>query len=135
MKLSIIQKFQNLIFVINNAYILEKGDITVTAAPKTQVAFTKSITKIDGTTIGDLEDLDLVIPMYNLIEYSSNYSEAKGSLWFYSKDEATNSSDDIANNNNFKSFEYKDKLLGNTVSQPNPNNVNGILRNATIAVP
>ena len=32
-------------------------------------------TKIDGTTINDAEDLDLVMPMYNLIEYNSNYSE------------------------------------------------------------
>ena len=34
------------------------------------------------TTIDDAEDLDLVMPMYNLIEYSSNYSETTGSLWF-----------------------------------------------------
>ena len=65
----------------NDAYILVRGDITVVAAPATQVAFkncapfTKCITKIDGTTIDDAEDLDLVMPMYNLIEYSSNYSE------------------------------------------------------------
>ena len=38
----------------------------------------------------DTEDLDLVIPMYNLIEYRSNYSETKGNLWFYSKDDGTN---------------------------------------------
>ena len=52
--------------------------------------------------------------MYNLIEYSSNYSETTGSLWFYSKDEATNFNADIANHNNFRSFKYKTKLLGNT---------------------
>ena len=40
--------------------------------------------------------------MYNLIEYSSNYSETTGSLWFYSKDEATNSNADIPNTNNFQ---------------------------------
>ena len=67
-----------------------------TAAPETKVAFknsttfTKCITKIDGTTIDDTEDLDLVMPIYNLIQYSSNYSETTGSLWFYSKDETTN---------------------------------------------
>ena len=38
--------------------------------------------------IGDAKDLDLVMSMYNLIEYSSNYSEATGSLWSYSKDES-----------------------------------------------
>ena len=69
--------------------------------------------------------------MYNLLEYGSNYSETIGSLWFYSKDEATNFNTDIANNNNFKYFEYKNKLLGNTVAD----GANGILRNATTAVP
>ena len=49
--------------------------------------------------------------MYNLKKYCSNYSKTIGSLWFYSKDEATNSDADIANNNAFKSFEYKAKLL------------------------
>ena len=49
--------------------------------------------------------------MYNLIEYNSNYSEATGSLWFYSKDEATDFNADIANNNNFKFFKYKAKSL------------------------
>ena len=41
---------------------------------------TECITKIDGTTIDDAEDLDLVMPMHNLIEYSSSYSEATWSL-------------------------------------------------------
>ena len=45
--------------------------------------FTKCITTIDVTTIDDAKDLDLVMPMYNLLEYSSNYSETTGSLWFY----------------------------------------------------
>ena len=60
--------------------------------------------KIDGTTIDDDDDLDLVMPKYNLIEYSSNYSETKGSLWFHSKDKTTNFNADIANTNNFKFF-------------------------------
>ena len=66
-------------------------------------------TKIDETTIDDAEMLNLVKPMYNLIEYNSNYSETTGSLWFYSKDEATDYNADIANDNNFKSFKYKAK--------------------------
>ena len=49
--------------------------------------------------------------MYNLIEYSSNYSKTTGSLWFCSKDEATSFDTDIANDNSFKSFMYKAKLL------------------------
>ena len=54
------------------------------------------------------------MPVYNLIEYSSNYSETKGSLWFYSKDGANNFNADIENTNNFKSFKYKAKLLENS---------------------
>ena len=69
--------------------------------------------------------------MYNVIEYKSNYSETTGSLWFYSKDEATNFNADIANTDNFKSFKYKAKLLENKVADRK----NGILKNATIAVP
>ena len=42
--------------------------------------------------------------MYNLIEYSSNYSETTVSLWFYSKDELTDFNADVVNDNNFKSF-------------------------------
>ena len=38
--------------------------------------------KIDGTTIDDAEDLDLVMSVYNLTEYNSNYSETTGSLRF-----------------------------------------------------
>ena len=72
--------------------------------------------KVNETTIGDAKDLDLVMPMYNLIEYSSNYSETTGSLWFYSKDEATNFNADIVNDDKFKSFKYKAKLLGNTAA-------------------
>ena len=72
--------------------------------------------------------------MYNLIEYSSNYSDTTGSLWFYSNDEATNFNANIANAESFKLFKYKDKLIGNTVAQPNPYAANGILENAEIAV-
>ena len=88
---------------------------------------TKCITKIDETTIDDAEDLDLVMPIYNLIEYSSNYSETTGSLWFYSKDEATNFDADIVNTDDFKSFKYKAKLLGHTAAQAD-NAANGILK-------
>ena len=58
----------------NDAYILVRREITVAAAPETQVAFkhctpfTKCITKIDETTIDDAEKLGLFIPMHNLIE-------------------------------------------------------------------
>ena len=70
------------------------------------------------------------MPMYNLLEYSSDYSDTKGSLRFYSKDEVTTFNADIGNNNAFKSFEYKVNLLEDTVVDGN----NGILKNVTIAV-
>ena len=57
----------------------------------------RCIIKIDGTTIGDTKDLDLVMSMYNFIEYSSNFSDTTSSLWFYSKDETTDSDADIRN--------------------------------------
>ena len=56
--------------------------------------------------------------MYNLIEYSSNYSDTKGSLWFYFKNEESNFDADIANSNNFKSFKNKAKLLESTLHRP-----------------
>ena len=54
--------------------------------------------------------------MHNLIEYSSNYSEIKGTLCFYSKDEANDFNGYISSENNFKSFKYKTRLIGNTVT-------------------
>ena len=88
----------------------------------TQVAFkncapfTKCFTKIDETTIDDAEDLYSVMPMHNLIKYSWDYFETTRSLWFNSKDEATNFNNNIANTSNFKSFKCKAKLLGNAVA-------------------
>ena len=91
--------------------------------------FTKCTTKIDGTILDDAEDLYLVMPMYNLLEYSSYYSDTTGSIWFFSKDEATGYCANIPKTNAFKSFKCKTKLIGRTVA------VNGILEDATIAVP
>ena len=114
------------LFDCNDAYVLVGGYITVKAAPTTKasfkncVRFTECIIKVDGTTIDDPECLDLLIPMYNLIDYSSNYSETTGRLSFYSKDEATSFNADITNINNFKSFMHKAKLLGNTDAQLAP---------------
>ena len=58
------------------------------------------ITKIDGTRTDDAEDLSLVMLVYNLSEYSSNYSNNTGKLWFYSKDKASSFNDDIEDANN-----------------------------------
>ena len=71
------------------------------------------------------------MPRYNLLEQSSNYSDTTGSLWFNSKDEATNFDADIANTDAFKSFKYKAKLLRNTEAD----GASGILKNTTIAMP
>ena len=67
--------------------------------------------------------------MYNLIEYSSNYSQTTKSLWFYSKDEVSEFNANICNTNDFKSFKYKTKLSGNTVAD----GANRTLKNITIA--
>ena len=55
------------------------------------------------------------MPMYNLIEYSDNYSDTSGSLWQYKRDEIINNAD-VTNDNNDPSFKYKAKLIGDTVA-------------------
>ena len=62
--------------------------------------------------------------MYNLTEYSSNYSGTTGHLWFYSKYEATGFNANIVNTKDFRFFKYKAKLLGNLVED----RANGILK-------
>ena len=89
----------------NNAYILLRVDTTIlghNAVFKNCALFTKCITKIDGATIDDAKDLDLVMLICDLLAYSSNCSVTTGSSWFfYSKDEETDFDSDIANGNNF----------------------------------
>ena len=87
-----------------DAYILVKGTITITGAGnddatkqaderskavtfKNCVPFTKCISRINNTEIDNAKDIDIVMSMYNLIEYSDNYSKTSGSLWQYYKDE------------------------------------------------
>ena len=66
----------------NDAYILLRANVTIIGYQVTQVAlrhcatFIKSITKTDETTSDNAEDLHLVMPMLNIIEYSSTYSES-----------------------------------------------------------
>ena len=70
---------KSILYDYNDAYDFGRGDITVIADPATQVSFTscapfaKDITKFEKTIIDDAENLDLVIPMYNLL-YSRIYS-------------------------------------------------------------
>ena len=74
---------------------------------------------MDNTQVDYAEDIDIVIPKYNLIEYSSTNSKTSGSLWQYKKDEpALEGNDNIidfpANNNNNNSFELKQQIAGQT---------------------
>ena len=55
------------------------------------------------------------MPMYNLIEYSDNYSNTSGSLWNFKRDEITNNAD-VTNDDNVPSFKYKANFIGNTVA-------------------
>ena len=43
--------------------------------------FTDCVSEINNTQVDNAEDIDVVMPMYNLIEYSNNYFKASGSLW------------------------------------------------------
>ena len=110
-----------------DAQILVQGDIvTKTQSISAQVAFkswapfTGCVTKIDGRTTDDMEDLDLAMSVFNLMEYNSNYSETIRSSWSYSKDKGTyfnTNANDInfnANYINFNSLKLKSNLLGNT---------------------
>ena len=84
----------------SDAYIVVKGTITVTdpdnakrnksVAFKNNVSFTNCISKINGEKTDKAEDLYIVMPMYNLLEYSKNYTKTTRSLWNYHKDEPTN---------------------------------------------
>ena len=81
---------------------------------KNNAPFTNCISKINGVKIDNAEDLGVVMPMYNLLEYSKNYRKTTGSLWNYYRDEANSSTD---NNNithsilNSESFDYKANFM------------------------
>ena len=63
---------------------------------KNNAPFVSFITRINGELIEDADDLVIVMPMYNLLEYGKNYRKTIGSLRNYYRDELTND-----NNNNF----------------------------------
>ena len=79
--------------------------------------FTKCISRINNTDIDNAHDIDIVMPMYKLIEYSDNYSKASGSLWKYYKDDPT---DNITDSESFKS---KVKITGKTADDSNTKDV------------
>ena len=78
----------------SDAYILVTGNINVTGGDaNTKVAFKncapfkKCRTEINETFVDDAEHINIAMPMYNLIEYSDNYSDTSGSLWQFKREE------------------------------------------------
>ena len=117
-----------------DAYILVNERITITGAGADAAArqaderdkdvtfkncapFIKCISRINNTEIDNAKDIDIVMPMYNLTEYSDNYSKTSGSLWQYYKDDPN---DNLANS---ESFKYKVKITGKTPTEDNTKDV------------
>ena len=117
-----------------DSYILVKGTITINSKEADAAAeqaderdkgvtfkncapFTKCISRINNTDIDNAHDIDIAMPMYNLIEYSDNYSTTSGSLSQYYKDDPN---DTIANSESFKS---KVKIAGKTRNNGNTKDV------------
>ena len=120
----------------SDAYILVKGTITVTAPGannsannirdkrnrplilKNNALFVSCITRINGELIEDADDLDTVMSMNNLLEYSKSYRKTIGSLYNYYRDELSDDADDNNFDNiklvNLNTFKYKNKIIGNT---------------------
>ena len=64
------------------------GDANTKVAFKNCAPFTKCITHINDEHVDNADNLDIIMPMYNLIEYSDNYSDTSGSLWQFKRDES-----------------------------------------------
>ena len=118
----------------SDAYTLVKRKITITRAGddasarqaderdkgvalKNCAPFTICISEINDTKIDNAKYIDIVMPMYNLIEYNDNYSKISGSLWQYYRDEPN---DDLADSESFKS---KIKITGKTPAAGNEKDV------------
>ena len=108
----------------SGAYILVKGTIAVIRpnnnaydkelAFKNNAPFNICISKINNTLIDNAEDLDIVMPMYNLLEYSKNYRKTPGSLWNYYRDEPNSGAEGGVDYSikNSESFDYKTSITG-----------------------
>ena len=92
---------------------------------KNCTSFTDCVSEKDNTQVNDAKDLDVVVPMYNLIEYSDNYSKTSGGLWQYHRDEpALDNNGNIVNfPGNSASFNFKLKLTGKTPAVGNTKDV------------
>ena len=118
----------------SDAYISVTGNIA--AAPNneaTQVVFKNCApfkdcrTEINDNFVDYANFINIAMPMYNLIEYSNNYSDTSGSLWQFKRDEIINNAD-VTNDDNAPSFKYKASLIGNTETD-------GTKKGVKIAVP
>ena len=116
----------------SDAYILVEGTFIVTAPGdnnnvnnirdkrnrslilKNNAPFVSCITRINGELIEDPDDLDIVMPMYNLLEYSKNYRKTIGSLYNYYRDELGGNDNNNDNTVNSDTFRYKNKITGST---------------------
>ena len=75
---------------------------------KSCASFTNCITELNKTKIYNINDIDNVIPMHNLIEYSGNSSKTSGRLWKYDKNEPN------ATIKDYETFKFKAKIAGST---------------------
>ena len=109
------------------AYILIDGTIRAAAAnANTRLAlkncapFTKCNLEVNDEHVDTAENLDITMPMYNLIEYSDNYQDSSATLYQYKRDEPpeANAIADLTADNS-SSFKYKVSLLGNPVLDGN----------------
>ena len=123
----------------SDAYILVTGDITATGgdastkvASKNCAPFTKCVTHISNEHVDNADNLDIVMSMYNLIEYSDNYSDTSGSLWYFKRDEQNMNNGDPANvtKADSSSFKYKSSFFKTLEDDDN-----GVFKNVKIAVP
>ena len=97
----------------SDAYIVVKGRITVTGTNnanrriktltfKNNAPFRSCISKINNVFVDNAEDLDIVMPMYIMLENSDNYSMTSGSLWNCYGDEVNDSANENNDTNSFK---------------------------------
>ena len=106
----------------SDAYILVTGNINVGEGDaNTKVAFKNCAsfkdcrTEINDAFVDYADFINITVPVYNLIEYSDNYSDTPGSLWNFKRDEIINNAD-ITNDSNASSFKHKANLTDNTVA-------------------
>ena len=108
----------------SDAFILVTGNITVTGNNNTDVAlkygapFSTCKRVINDVFVDKADHIYIAMPMYNLIEYSDNYSDTPGSLRQFKRDEASASNTDLTVDNS-ESFKYKAALLGKTANDNN----------------